>query len=250
MPSTRTHFSFAALTPNAPVTAGVRHLGVFTMAVTKNDPSYRLRAFRVAAKQVRDTGPIDRGARISFHASKQPDVPFEEHAHLLEPDGFRSLAMAVRQVYLQKSAANFNRVCQTLKHQSTTEHTLVDHIQEQYHWVLDGSGILFQGPVNGKLKSYTARQVFNTWMNTRGFHFDPSIESDHQVLSDVGHYFLFILQAIVLHLAGCVLALDDLVADALGEARLPRIAHGDAAPCPEDMRSGAGSREERKEQNP
>src|SRR5437899_2901901 len=166
------------------------------MAATKNDPDYRLRTFRIAAKQVRDTGPIDSGARISFHASKKPDVPFEEHANLLESDGFRSLAMAIRQVYMPKSAANFSRVCQTLKRRPTVEHELVNRIYERYSWVLDGSGTLFQGPVFGRLKRFTARQVFHTWINAWGFHFEPSVEPDHQALSAIGLYFPFILQAI------------------------------------------------------
>jgi hypothetical protein len=132
--------------------------------------------------------------------------------------------MAVRQVYLPKNLGSFPRVCQTLKRRvASPDQAAVQLIRERYDALLDKSGTLFQGPVNGKLRKFTARQVFDTWINSRGFHYDHRRQPDHDALNAVGLYFQYILQAIVLQLAGCIMDLDDLVADALSEPRMTRI---------------------------
>ena len=197
------------------------------MTIPKRDPDLRLRAFRVAARQIREAGPIAAGARIEFGASNDPEEGFQEHATLLDPDGFRSLATAIRLVTLSKSPGNLPRVCSDLKRRLPSEqHQAVDDIRNRYDRILDKSGTLFQGPVNGKLRQFSARQVLHTWLNARLAHYVPDVQADHDALSAAGAYFPFILQAIVLKLAGCALDLDDLIASALGQPRLARITGG------------------------
>ena len=55
------------------------------------------------------------------------------------------------------------------------------------------------------------------------FHQDPEHQPIYQELLKFGPNFVFAVNAIALELAGCILDLDDVIADAMGEPRVQRI---------------------------
>jgi hypothetical protein len=65
--------------------------------------------------------------------------------------------------------------------------------------------------------------MFEIWLYHGVFHQDLSLRADYETLGLLGNVFPYTVQGIVLQLAGRILDLDDVVADLLGESRLPRI---------------------------
>jgi hypothetical protein len=68
-----------------------------------------------------------------------------------------------------------------------------------------------------------AKDVFESWLYGIAFHQDADRQADVNRLASTGAMFLWSVQASALQIAGRILDLDDVVADFLGQARLPRI---------------------------
>ena len=63
-------------------------------------------------------------------------------------------------------------------------------------------------------------------MNGAELHQDPDLQADLEQLLATGPVAAFLAHGMSLALAGCIIDLDDVVADFLGEPQLPRIGFG------------------------
>jgi hypothetical protein len=188
------------------------------------------RAFRLAARQVREASIIDEGLGVSIGGAVDESGALHETYELLSKEPFRSLAMSLRLVYANDEPGNFGRVCNRLRLAGDTSTVLaVDALRERYNGVLNGR--LFQFNLHGQFEgsSLGPREIFETWLYHGSFHTDLERQGHFEELSRFGKRFVFAVQAIVLQLSGPILDLDDVLADFLGELRVPRIGLGEGS---------------------
>lgn len=184
-----------------------------------------LRAFRSAALQIRNASVISDGSEAWIQVHADPDGARTTFQVLAE-EPFRSLAISVRLVYLQKEPANFLRVCNILHRRgSAKEQTRVAEYRRRYKQALGGKYVQFK--LHGQFEGEVAgpRRILEAWLHGVAFHQD---EEKREVAVELAKYqsgdaFPFAVNMIVLRLAGVVLDLDDVVADHLREERVPRI---------------------------
>jgi hypothetical protein len=128
--------------------------------------------------------------------------------------------MALRLVYMNDEPAHLFSVCNILY--QTGDPTAQDRstsIRRQYKEALEGAD--YRLAVGGR--AYSHEDILKAWLYGGSFHQNPECEREWEVLQGIGFFAEFAVQAIVLRIAGCVLDLDDAVADVLGERRLPRL---------------------------
>lgn len=99
----------------------------------------------------------------------------------------------------------------------------VDNIRGLFNSTLNSP--LFAFKLHGDLEGTVVgpRKIFETWLNCEAFHQDPEDSSIYEELLKFGPRFVFAVHAIALRLAGRILDLDDIIADALEEPRVSRI---------------------------
>ena len=73
------------------------------------------------------------------------------------------------------------------------------------------------------ISTFTAQEVFEHWLYGIAFHQDADRQASVALLASEGARFQWSVQSTGLHLAGRILDLDDVIADFLGQPRLPRI---------------------------
>ena len=191
------------------------------------DELAKLHAFRAAAAQVRAASIIDQGKTIAVSASQDPEGNVVIAHDLLDSEPFRSLAMSIRLVYLQGEPANYGHVCNILRrHLAQPMSAQVAELRKRFNRVLDGRLVEFG--LHGELEGQTAgpRAVFETWLYHGTFHQEPTRGVLATELAKFGSNFILAVQMIGLRLSGCILDLDDLIADCLGEPRVHRIDPG------------------------
>ena len=183
-----------------------------------------VRAFRTAAAQVRTASIIDEGKDISIGTEVTPDGTIRQTHELLENEPFRSLAMSIRLVYMQGEGANYGRICNLIRRKAPdTVQNQIDILRQRYNSLINGKKFQFQlhGAFEGRTVS--TREVFEAWLYGGAFHQEPEYQPIYQELLNFGPNFVFAVNAIALELAGCILDLDDVIADVVGEPRVPRI---------------------------
>lgn len=149
---------------------------------------------------------------------------------LLGSEPFRSLALAVRLVYMNNEPASFYRVCNILSREGDDEvRGAVADIRRRFQDALRGSENAFHPGDGQEPARFSAEEVFETWLYGIAFHQDPSRQPAVDRLVAWGPHFTWRVQAVALQLAGRTLDLDDVVAGFLGEDRLPRILPGGRA---------------------
>jgi hypothetical protein len=194
------------------------------MTLTPEDRQ-RLDAFRRAASQVRNASIIAQRQDITIHSRPGDPGYVDVFVQLLHNEAFRSLALALRLVYQQGEPAHFYSVCNILYREvdSTPVKDRVATLRAQYGDALrDPAGQVLAGdPPN--LSTFTTEEVFEHWLYGIAFHQDPDRQASVALLESEGAHFQWSVQATGLQLAGRTLDLDDVVADFLGQPRLPRI---------------------------
>jgi len=196
------------------------------MPIAEPSPQDRehLTVFRAAAAQVREASVIDRGKQITVTGKVVAPGDVRITAELLESEPFRSLALSIRLVYQNDELSNFGRVCNILDRLLDEKAKyVVRHLRADYNRALNrhnafNSVFLLRNPA-----AYSPRDFFETWLYHGVFHTDVSRKADYDALSQLGDVFPYIVQGVVLHLAGRVLDLDDVIADALEQPRVPRL---------------------------
>jgi hypothetical protein len=202
------------------------HKAAGTIKMPPNpDELAALRAFRAAALQVRRSSVIASGATVQIQASAR-DEGTGMTFRLLAEEPCRSLAIAIRLVYMQGERSNYFRVCNILyRHSDATVRKLVADCRTRYQSVLDGKYVQFNLHRQFEGRVAGPRDVFEAWLYGLVFHQDE----EHQAIAEElakymgGGAFPFTVNLVALQLAGAVLDLDDVIADFLGEARVPRI---------------------------
>ena len=161
---------------------------------------------------------------------RESPVTWIVYVQLLANEAFRSLAIAIRLVYQKKEPANFYSVWNILARKAPSDVAeRVSTLRRRYGEILsDSAGDvgIDDGQNPGALK---ASEVFEHWLYGMTFHQDEDRQAAVRRLASAGARFYWSVQASVLQMAGRVLDLDDVIAELLGETRLPRI--GDSAPA-------------------
>jgi len=203
------------------------------MAQPSDADRRHLALYRAAARQVRDASPISLAQRVHMEGHRTADGRFDMSHSLLDGEAFRSLAMSVRLVYQSNEPANFGHVCRILSRSAPSgTATAVAAVRAQYNKALDKHHPILKALALRDKAAYSPRDLLETWLYSEAFHQDESRLADYAALRQLGDNFLFMVQGIVLSLAGRILDLDDLVADFLSEPRLPRIESGPSAAQP------------------
>ena len=184
----------------------------------------RLQSFRRAAEQVRDASIIAQGQSIKIGTAPGEPGYVDIFVKLLESEPFRSLALAVRLVYMQKEPASFYSICNLLSREGEAD--LLDKVSDVRRRFSDGlraSENSFHLDDGLDPAYFSAQEVFEHWLYGIAFHQDPARQNAVERLAAWGPHFTWRVQSVALQLAGRILDLDDLVADLLAEDRLPRI---------------------------
>lgn len=165
-----------------------------------NEERERLKAFRVVARQVRESSVIDRGLRVEVRIVG----PVGEGPHTLEEET------------LPEEEAHFYRVCNVLRKEFADRgrEELLDRvtaIRARYKRTLEGTGTAevpsLEIVVGGQL--YGQHELFRIWLNGVGFHQDAEKRREYEKLGKLWRLARVGVQKVALEIAGCVLDLDD-----------------------------------------
>ncbi len=184
----------------------------------------RLAAFREAARQIRHASVIAQGGRVGLARRRISETESELVFKLLDEEPFRSLALSLRLVYQQREPAHFYTVYSLVRQRAPTAlHERLDAIRAQYKDALANAAFRFAVVQDGKQVWMAPRVALETWMNAAAFHQDSDKQELFRALSHDPNAFKLTTQITALLLCGCVLQLDDTIADVTGEPQLPRI---------------------------
>lgn len=186
-----------------------------------------LAAFRAVAREIRASAIVTKGLTIKHYlrTGSHPEVEI----HLLPSENFLALCVAVRKVYMQEGPAHFYKVHKIIGRYDAGEYrTRAAAVRDDYQLVLRGTGIEMR--IGGRLIGH--EELFDSWLNGHAFHQDAYQDAERAKKAEVynlltsffGAPVEAVVQKVALQLAGCVLELDDVIADWLKEERLPRIA--------------------------
>ena len=185
-----------------------------------------LAAFRAVAREVRESSIVTNGLTIR-HWLVQTGDEVKLGIDLLPAEAFRSLCVSVRKVYMEKEPASFYKVYNIVARYDAGEYRKgAGKVRADYHLILDGQGVEFH--IGGKVIPH--EEFFDTWLNAYTFHQDafedPVKTGPYEAFTSLGMSPAVeaVVQKVALQLAGCVIEMDDVIADWLGEERLPRIA--------------------------
>jgi hypothetical protein len=181
-------------------------------------------AYRLAARQVREASIIDTGRGVSIGAALDERGTLVPTYDLLDREPFRSLAMSLRLIYANDEAGNFGRVANRLC--ATKDPTLiaaVDSVRTRYNHAINGGTFRFNLHGDFEGTAVGPREVFESWLYHGSFHTDFDRQGLYEELSRFGQNFVFAVQSVGLQMSGPIMDLDDIVADFVGEPRVPRI---------------------------
>jgi len=195
-----------------------------TGSLLSSEDRSRLQLFRTAAEQVRSSTLVDGDRRISISGLFRPTGDMTTSFSLLEEEPFRSLAISIRLVYQTGEPANFYSIANLLsKAGSQAIRDRVAEIRRRYTAAQASPVASMTVQVGEEVLTLSARDVFETWMYTGVFHQDTDRLDTYRALQARLEMFRFSVQSTALLLCGRVLDLDDVIADLLGQERLPRI---------------------------
>ena len=185
----------------------------------------RFACFRRAAEQVREASIIDQGHTIDVLVHPGEPGFMDVFVKLLNEEAFRSLAASVRLIYMQSEPAHFSTICNLLCRENGEDiRNRVALIRRQWVDALQDKGhTLGTFGADGSPVAFTPQQMLEHWLYGIVFHQDPDRQEALRILSTDEHLFRWNVQATALQLAGRILDLDDVIADVLAEARVPRI---------------------------
>jgi len=172
--------------------------------------------------RVRSCTAVDQGHSVTLKERYDDDTKtfVGLEADLLPEESFVALLAAVRLVYMHREPANFGHVHQILhQHGGPEIQVAVRDLYSTWKAVLSSGGKAWIGS-----EEYTARRMFDTWMNAAVLHQDKKRLEAYELLRLADDAFApWVVHGMVLRLAGCIIDMDDLVASFLGEEPLPRI---------------------------
>ena len=183
-------------------------------------------AFRAVAREVRESSIVTHGLTIKHwlvHTGDDVKLGID----LLPPEAFRSMCVSVRKVYMEKEPAFFYKVHNIVARYDKGEYGEgAAKVRADYQLILNGEGVEFH--IGGRV--ITHEEFFNTWLNGYTFHQDafedPTKRGAYEAFIALGltPAVEAVVQKVALQLAGCIIEMDDVIADWIKEERLPRIA--------------------------
>lgn len=184
-----------------------------------------LAAFRKVAREVRGSSIVSNGLTIK-HGLRQTENHVEVAIVLLPPEALKSLCVSVRKVYMKGEPGYFYRVNKIVgRYDRGAYLERATAVRNTYELVLRGDDLEFR--LQGSRVLH--QELFEAWLNRYTFH-DDAIERPadragaYEFLQSMAAPVVdAVVHKVALQLAGCVLEMDDLLADWLGEERLPRI---------------------------
>lgn len=184
----------------------------------------QLASFRLAAGQVREASIISQGQSIQIRAAPGEPGQVDIFVRLLEDEPFRSLALAIRLVYMKNEPAFFYYICNLVAREDANAiRGRVAEVRRRYDDALKASENALHLDDGLEPEAFSAEEIFEHWLYGIVFHQDEKRRHAVERLASTGAHFTWRVQAIALQLAGRILDLDDIVADFLGEEQLPRI---------------------------
>jgi hypothetical protein len=182
----------------------------------------RIEAFREVAREVRRNSVVIGGLTIKHWLRQSGEVEVE----LLPGEPFMALCVSVRKVYMKNGPAHFYNVNNIFgRYDKGDYQKRAAAVRANYELVLRGNEVEFRVHGNRVLHE----DIFKAWLNGYAFHQDafeapPTDSLDYaQLKAAAGPIVDSIVQKVALQLAGCILDMDDVIADWLGAERLPRI---------------------------
>ena len=183
----------------------------------------RIDAFREVAREVRGNSVVIGG--LTIRSWLRPDSGKVE-VELLPAEPFMALCVSVRKVYMKKGPAHFYNVNNIVGRYDRGDYRKrAAAVRADYELILRGNEVEFRLHGNRVLHE----DIFKAWLNGYAFHQDafeapPTDSLDYaQLKAAAGPIVDSIVQKVALQLAGCILEMDDVIADWLGTERLPRI---------------------------
>ncbi|HYT73861.1 MAG TPA: hypothetical protein VEL79_03845 [Vicinamibacterales bacterium] len=187
-----------------------------------------LATFRTVAREVRESSIVANGQTIKHWIIPVGD-DVKVGIDLLPAESFRSLCVSVRKVYQEKEPAFFYRVHNIVARYGDDQvRKQAVKVRDAYQLVLRGEGM--ECRIGDKIVPH--EEFFETWLNGYTFHQDDRTAGPYEGFRELGLGLAVdaIVQKVALQLAGCILELDDVIADWRGEERLPRIPASGAKP--------------------
>jgi hypothetical protein len=179
----------------------------------------RVRAFRRGARQVFD-------AYLPVSTQKMVYVPGTDEADLFSPAEFVQLLAAIRLVFMsQEDGYYFHTNNIIAKHGGEVFRGRAARLRERWRAVLDGDFALTVieggGTPGAQSHRYDAKAVLDVWFNAKVFHQDADKLPDLERLEAMGNLPPLVLHLTVWQLARAIIGQDIVLAEFLGEERLP-----------------------------
>jgi hypothetical protein len=177
----------------------------------------RLLAFLDVVQQIKEASIVAQGQSLVLHGSQHPGQDPVQEFILFADEAFRSLAISVRLVYLNRELANFGGICNLLyKNGEPKFQEAVQSTRTAYNGLLNGP--MLQLNLHGDLEGTVVgtRDIFEAWLYGGTFHQDdPAKKAIHNELKKYGPSFTFGLQLFIRKLVDQILLLGAIVTTAL-----------------------------------
>lgn len=181
----------------------------------------RLRAFRGAAGEVHEAYQLVANHKFTLTFFRKGRPPID--AKLITKPRFRTLAFAVRLCYLQKERAHFPRVADLVIGSARGDtKELANSVREAWTHTLTHTFVL---RIAKPALSFNPQSLYDDWLGGRSAHQEEARRGRLTALKPLDRAGTFVLQMTVKRLAECILALDSLVAELLGEPKPPLPRH-------------------------
>lgn len=152
-----------------------------------------------------------------------------------DSERFNSFVISLRRTYLNNEPANFSHVANIVARRVVALRDQIAELKAEHKAALSG-----RVEING----FDHRQIFEAWLHGHMFHDDDPVKrtrwqeiANDAILSPIAH---MVIEATAIQLAGLVLALDNIVAELLGEPPLPTNQAPPAVPLRELEHANSG----------
>ena len=187
-----------------------------------------LHALRRAAAEIHGSTIIRAGGDVSISISVRTGAPVSLSRRGHDNEQFRSFMIALRRTYAQSDGANLLRSINILSKWCEERRPQLARVRDSYLAVVRSKQVEIDGMGH--------EAIFEAWLYGSVFHDDDSeLRNRWEGLSAnplMGAVANMIVQSTAIQLAHHVLALDDIIAEVLGEAPLPQLSENQPPPTP------------------
>jgi len=199
------------------------------------DELSHLHALRRAAAEIFNSTVMQAGGEVGVSISARTGGDVSVSRRALDEERFRSFMIALRRTYAQNDGANFLRSLNILSKWCEERRPHLTRLRDGYLAALRSKAIEIEGMGH--------EDIFEAWLYGSAFHDDdPDLRKRWEGLSGdplMQAVANLILQSTALQLAHHVLALDDIIAEVLGEEPLPQLPENAPEPTRAEARPAA-----------